>query len=236
MALEQAEQSDSGGGGDHDCRVRDAVVTHDRNRGELLLSRDDRADECETGHTVGMPRRYGTSTVPTIGVTEEEEWPRRGLGLQRPVDESSTRPAIRLCPERCADYFRDMADLTLDSLLTIENEGWLSLTESRGGDFYRALMTPEAVMVLVNGMVLDRGTVAASLNDSPRWDEFRINDARVVPVGPDVVALIYRARAIRKNEAPFEALMSSVYCLTAGEPRLALYQQTSIDAGSRARP
>jgi hypothetical protein len=129
-----------------------------------------------------------------------------------------------------------MADLTLNSLLMIENDGWLSLTKSRGGDFYSALMTPEAVMVLVNGMVLDRDTIAASLNDSPRWDEFQINDARVVPVGSDAVALIYRARSIRKDEPPFEALMSSVYRQADGEPRLALYQQTSLGAGSPPSP
>lgn len=129
-----------------------------------------------------------------------------------------------------------MTALTLDSLLTIETDGWQSLTQSRGGDFYGALMTPEAVMVLVNGMVIDRDTITASLNDSPRWDEFHIDDARVVPVGKDSVALIYRARAVRNGEAPFQALMSSVYCRIDGEPRLALYQQTSIDGEQPTSP
>lgn len=35
-------------------------------------------------------------------------------------------------------------------------------------------MTGDAVMILVNAMVLDRDTVAASLNDSTPWDSFEI--------------------------------------------------------------
>lgn len=121
-----------------------------------------------------------------------------------------------------------MRDLTLDELLQLERRGWDSLCRSEGGAFYGELMTPEAVMVLVNGMVLDRDTVAASLDGAPPWADYRLDDARVIPVGADSAALVYRATATRNGEAPFTALMTSVYRRVDGEPRLALYQQTTI--------
>ena len=122
-----------------------------------------------------------------------------------------------------------MSELTLDELFALEHRGWDSLREATGGDFYGDLMTAEAVMILVNGMVLDRAMIAASLNDSPPWDSYTLTEPRFVPLGADVAALVYRASASREGQrAPFVALMTSTYRLVAGRPRLALYQQTTI--------
>lgn len=125
------------------------------------------------------------------------------------------------------NYRRGMA-FELDDLLAVERAGWDALCGSTGGAFYGDLMRPDAVMILVNGMVLDRDAVAASLDGAPAWDSYDLSDARIVPTGADSAALVYRARAERDGEAPFEALMTSVYTLADGLPRLALYQQTTI--------
>ncbi|MDN5743613.1 MAG: nuclear transport factor 2 family protein [Nocardioidaceae bacterium] len=121
-----------------------------------------------------------------------------------------------------------MSALTLDRLVALEHDGWRSLCESRGGTFYGAVMTADAVMILVNGMVLDRDTTAASLNDAPPWESFEILDPRLIELGEQAGALVYRARAVRGDDQPFVALMTSTYRLVDGEPRLALYQQTTI--------
>lgn len=121
-----------------------------------------------------------------------------------------------------------MSALELMRLMNLERQGWNSLTRSEGGDFYGRLMTDDAVMILVNGMVLDRAMIAASLNDSPPWDSFELTGERLVPVSDDVAALVYRATASRAGEEPFVALMTSVYRRVDGAPRLALYQQTTI--------
>ena len=122
-----------------------------------------------------------------------------------------------------------MNELTLENLFALEHRGWDSLCDATGGDFYGDLMTAEAVMVLVNGMVLDRATISASLNDSPAWDTYALTEPRLVPVGADSVALVYRATASRLGEdEPFTALMTSTYRLVQGRPRLAMYQQTTI--------
>lgn len=120
-----------------------------------------------------------------------------------------------------------MANLSPDHLISLEHQGWMSLCESRGGSFYEDTMTEDGLMVLVNGMVLDRGAVVATLADSPNWDSYEISDTRVIPLGREAAALVYWVRARRGNADPFEAWMCSTYRLVGGEPRLALHQQTA---------
>jgi hypothetical protein len=122
-----------------------------------------------------------------------------------------------------------MDALDLTHLMALEHKGWDSLTRSTGGDFYGQLMSPDGVMVLVNGMVLDRDTIENSLNDSPAWASYELSEERWVEVGVDAAAVVYRAKASRDGQTErFVALMSSVYRIVDGEPRLALYQQTTI--------
>ena len=122
-----------------------------------------------------------------------------------------------------------MTDLTLKELLRLEHRGWDALCDSRGGQFYGRLMTPEAVMVLVNGMVWDQPTVAHSLDASPPWASYTLTDARLVPAGEQAAVLVYKATARRRDhQEPFVALMASHYCVVDGETKLALYQQTTI--------
>lgn len=119
--------------------------------------------------------------------------------------------------------------LELGALLALERRGWEALTRHKGGRFYGTLMTADAVMILVNGMVLDRETIAATLDDSPAWSTFALEDARLVPTGEGSAALVYRATAARDGEdEPFVALMSSHYALVDGRPALTLYQQTTV--------
>jgi hypothetical protein len=122
-----------------------------------------------------------------------------------------------------------MDALSLAQLMELERKGWDSLTRSRGGDFYGQLMTPDAVMVLVNGMVLDRDTIESSLNESPPWASYELAEERLVEIGGDAAAVVYQATASRDGQTePFVALMSSVYQVIDDEPRLALYQQTTV--------
>ena len=116
--------------------------------------------------------------------------------------------------------------LSLDDLLALEKRGWDALCAGTGHTFYGDLMTAEAVMVLSSGWVLDRAGVIASLEDAPPWDEYALSDARLVTAGDDAAAVVYRARATRSGEQPFEALMSSVYRRVDGRRRLVLHQQT----------
>jgi hypothetical protein len=119
-------------------------------------------------------------------------------------------------------------NLDVAELLRLETAGWESLCDGSGGDFYGSVMADDGLMVFADGSVLDRAGVVASLADAPAWSAYEITDERLVEMGTDVVAFVYRARAFRASGGPpFDAVMSSVYEWIDDRWRLALYQQTT---------
>lgn len=135
-------------------------------------------------------------------------------------------PSPKLTPAPEPSAYRDR--MIMDELTTLEHEGWRALCGGSGADFYRDLMTPDAVMVLAHGQVLDRAAVAASLAAAPPWGSYEIDGERVIPVSDDAAVLVYRARATRGDEPAFIAWMSSTYVREAPGWRLACYQQTPV--------
>ncbi len=124
-----------------------------------------------------------------------------------------------------------MPGSTSTTLEGLERQGWDALCDGTAADFYGRLMTPDAVMVLANGAVLDRAEVVAALAEAPPWASYRLEDLRVVDTGPDSAALVYRGTARRDGQDPFAALMTSVYVRRGQEWRLALYTQTPAPPG-----
>ena len=117
--------------------------------------------------------------------------------------------------------------MTLSELLELEHAGWRSLCDGTGDQFYGSLMTDDAVMVLANGMVLDRAAVTTALGQSPPWARYDITDVRVIEISADTAALVYTGTAHRDGQPePFVAAMSSVYHRSADGWRLVLYQQS----------
>lgn len=124
-----------------------------------------------------------------------------------------------------------MTDNVVDTLLELERAGWDSLCDSTGSEFYGATMLAEAVMVLANGMVMDRQTVVNALSESPPWRTYEISDVRCIRIDEDNAALVYTGTGYRDGTEPaFRGAMSSVYHRTGDSWRLALYQQTSMAA------
>lgn len=95
-----------------------------------------------------------------------------------------------------------MTSQVLDELLHIERAGWDSLCESTGADFYGELMLPEAVMVLANGMVMDRNTVVAALAESPPWRAYELSGVHVIVLDDDNAVLVYTGTAYRDGQEP----------------------------------
>lgn len=88
------------------------------------------------------------------------------------------------------------------------------------------------MMVLANGMTLDRDGVVTSLRDAPPWARFALEDLAWIDAGPGAVVLRYTGRAWRDADAdPFVAAMSSLYVQVDDRWRLALYQQTPVSPG-----
>ena len=114
-----------------------------------------------------------------------------------------------------------------EKLLELEHAGWRSLCDGTGDEFYGGLMTDDALMVLANGMVMDRQTVVDALAESPPWRTYAIEDVRLIAVDTDTAILVYTGIAYRDGDAPaFTGAMASVYHRVDGDWKLALYQQT----------
>jgi hypothetical protein len=88
------------------------------------------------------------------------------------------------------------------------------------------MMTPEAVMVLANGQMMDRDEVVTALGQSPPWASYSIDDPVLLPVDENAKALVYTGTGNRGDGPPFVGVMTSVYVRRNGAWRLALYQQT----------
>jgi hypothetical protein len=84
-----------------------------------------------------------------------------------------------------------------NDLVELERAGWRSLCESTGDRYFGDLMTDDALMVLANGAVMDRGAVIAALGQAPPWRAFELSDPRVVRAGADTAALVYICTAER---------------------------------------
>lgn len=118
---------------------------------------------------------------------------------------------------------------TLGALLELEHAGWQSLSDGTGDEFYGRVMTDGALMVLANGMVMDRDAVTAALGESPPWTRYEIDDPKLVTIDGDTAALVYQGTGYREgSDEPFVGAMSSVYTRSTSGWRLALYQQTAI--------
>lgn len=118
--------------------------------------------------------------------------------------------------------------LSREGLLQLEHEGWASLCEGSGAGFYGDLMTADGVMVLINGMIMSRPEVIASLDGAPTWDSYSLDYVQRIGLGEGAAALVYRATASRAASDDLVAAMSSIYRLVDGRPRLAVYQQTGV--------
>ena len=119
--------------------------------------------------------------------------------------------------------------MSLRELLDLEHQGWQSLCNSTGSDFYGQLMAGDGVMVLANGQVFSRQDVIDSLSEAPPWRSYEIDDERLIPLGDSAAVLVYRGTAYRDDPSPaFVALMASVYIRRGAGWALASYQQTPI--------
>lgn len=125
-----------------------------------------------------------------------------------------------------------MTEQIEEELLELEHQGWRSLCDGTGSDFYGALMTEDGAMLLASGLSMDRAQVIASLADAAPWERYEIIEPRLLPLADGASTLLYTGRAFRMEDEPFVALMASTYVRRARTWRLALYQQTPVAASA----
>jgi hypothetical protein len=116
----------------------------------------------------------------------------------------------------------------MERLIDMERRGWAALTTDSADTFYDKVMTPNAIMV-VPGAILDREQVLHSWKDMAPWAEYELRDERVIPVHQDAALLVYHASARRDGqEAPYRAIMTSLYVRVGDTWQLAFHQQTPV--------
>ena len=87
-------------------------------------------------------------------------------------------------------------------LLELERAGWDSLCNQTGSEYYGELMLPNALMVLANGIAMDRDMVVSALSESPPWRTYDIGDVRLIEVDNGNAVLVYTGTAYREADEP----------------------------------
>lgn len=113
------------------------------------------------------------------------------------------------------------------TLLDLEAEVWRALSSDRGADFFRQVLTPQALMVLP-GAVLEKDRALRETAAAPPWATYHIEDPRILRLTEQSAVLTYRATARRDHEPEYRALMTSVYVESCDKWKLAFHQQTPL--------
>jgi hypothetical protein len=111
----------------------------------------------------------------------------------------------------------------VEELLALERRFW-----EAGGDpdFYRERFADDGRCVFGSG-TMDKDATVASMTTAAPWTSFELEDATLIGLGSDAAALTYRARASR-DDAPYEAMVSSVYTRRDGAWQLTVHHQTPV--------
>jgi hypothetical protein len=118
-----------------------------------------------------------------------------------------------------------------NDLLDLEELGWQALSSPDPVPFCEQWLADDALIV-VPGMVIDRGTFLRALAGEEPWDSHRIEDAHTVRLTDQAAAVVYRVIAQRGDQHPFVGYFTSVYVMRAERWQLALHQQTPMPATS----
>jgi hypothetical protein len=117
----------------------------------------------------------------------------------------------------------------MDTLLELEEYGWQAMSSTGDADFLEQWLADDALMV-VPGMIIDRITFLTALASEPPWQSHQIENPQIRKFAEDCAAVLYQVTAQRESQAPYIALMTSVYALRGGDWKLIYHQQTPAPA------
>jgi hypothetical protein len=117
----------------------------------------------------------------------------------------------------------DDVEATLRSL----KDQALAATRDRDQEFYRGYLADDAVAVLPAGVFDKTAVVAALGSPGVPFQSSKVEDTRVVTLGPDAGVVTYRATL-----ASGQVFVTTVYARRNGTWQGVLYQQTPLPAQS----
>lgn len=111
-----------------------------------------------------------------------------------------------------------------DNLLSIEQMLWTG-----GPEAYRRHLDDKCLLAFAQmAGVSSREEVAGMVEDSERWRDLDMEVQGVLQPAPNMAILTYRARAVRGEDEPYQALVSNAYARRDDAWKLVFHQQTPI--------
>lgn len=121
--------------------------------------------------------------------------------------------------------------MTLEQqLVAIERKLW-----KNDAVLYEENLIPEALLVFAETGVITRDVALEAIRkenaEGRRWADVKFDDIRTLPLGEDAALLTYKATARWEGQAKqMIAFCTSAYVLRNNAWKLALHQQTALDA------
>lgn len=110
-----------------------------------------------------------------------------------------------------------------DNLLAIEQRLW-----SGGATDYRRALDDDCLVAFDEAAGVTSREVIAGQADGERWHDLDIEVEGFLQPTDDVALLTYRATAVRANDEPYEARVSSGYVCRDGDWKMMFHQQTPL--------
>jgi hypothetical protein len=120
----------------------------------------------------------------------------------------------------------DAADPDVRRVLDLEAAGRAAMVDGTAVEFFDRVMTSTAVLVLP-GTVFERTQALTAWAGGPPWRRVEVERERSVHIGPNTIAVTYRARLFRPDST-HDVHITSVYTKVHREWLLGLRQQMPI--------
>jgi hypothetical protein len=110
----------------------------------------------------------------------------------------------------------------------LEHQGWTALSTGpeAARAFYAEVLDEAAEMLFPGGMRLTGKARILEMMGGQPWAAFELSDVRELALSDAARAVSYAVSAERQGQAPYRALVTSVYALRSGEWKLIVHQQT----------
>jgi hypothetical protein len=118
-----------------------------------------------------------------------------------------------------------------DDLLTMERKLW-----SGGQAAYRGTLDDDCLIAFTERAGVTSRDSIAKQADGNRWDGLDIEVEGFLQPTDDVALLTYHATAVRDEDEPYEARVSSGYVRRGGDWKMMFHQQTPLPPANKEGP
>jgi Domain of unknown function (DUF4440) len=115
--------------------------------------------------------------------------------------------------------------LNAPDLIELERRGWEALSTDAGADYYRDLLTEDALFAFPFG-VMSRDDALAAIAAAEPWFSYEIQDPQVLELTEDSGTVVYSVVAQREGQPEFRGVLSTTFVRRGGQWKQAFHQQS----------